>query len=111
NDRSANGAGERNLSTGERIAFQQIGERLKKESAAAADENAAGSTPAAGSEAKPTDVERPQGTEPVSDAGHIEPSTGERAEAGIEATGETLANADEIAELEALDGVAEAASP
>ena len=37
NDEAPNGshAGERSLSTGERIAFQQIGERLKKESGAA----------------------------------------------------------------------------
>ncbi len=46
NDRGPNGnAGERSLSTGERIAFQQIGERLKKESGTSTPETAKGNEP------------------------------------------------------------------
>ena len=52
NDRGPNGsAAERSLSTGERIAFQQIGERLKKESGTSTPETAKGNEPAAPAEA------------------------------------------------------------
>ena len=97
NDRGSDGAGhagERSLSTGERIAFQQIGERLKKENGAAAPEaNGKASAPKTG---KP-------------EAGREELPAGERASAAIDEPDEAIAEREHVADLEALDGVADAA--
>ncbi len=109
NDRGPNGnAAERSLSAGERIAFQQIGERLKKESGTSTLETAKGSEPAP---AEPTEAKKPQtGTGgPPTDARQMEPTAGDRP--AVDEPDETIAEADDVAELEALDGVTDAGSP
>ena len=106
NDQGQNGnsgASERSLSTGERIAFQQIGERLKKESGTAAD---AGKAKEAGSKpARDKETERPAAGKPESVAMELP------GQAAIEEPDETAADAEGVADLQALDGVAGSEAP
>jgi PAS domain S-box-containing protein len=106
NDRGPNGSAgtpERSLSSGERIAFQQIGERLKKESGAAKPETGGSEpSPAAGPAETPKSEDVAETAGPVADARKTEPIDGQVA---AEEPDETIADAGEIAELEALDGV------
>ena len=97
NDRGTNGnagASERSLSTGERIAFQQIGERLKKESGAATEAGKA--KPGASKPARGKVTERPEAGKPENLAAE---------QAATEEPDETIAEAEDVADLQALDGV------
>ena len=99
NDRGTNGnagASERSLSTGERIAFQQIGERLKKESGAATEAGKA--KPGASKPARGKETERPEAGKPENLAAE---------QAATEEPDETIAEAEDVADLQALDGVAD----
>ncbi|RLP22969.1 ATP-binding protein [Mesorhizobium sp. YM1C-6-2] len=109
NDRGPNGnGGERSLSAGERITFQQIGERLKKESGASA-------TPETESkpkpEAGPAEAEKRtevSGAAPAREAGRSEPPAGEQAV--FEEPDDATVDAEDVAALQALDGVTDEAA-
>jgi len=112
NDRAPSGGAatpERSLSAGERLTFQQIGERLKKESGAAEEaKNKAAATPA---RETPAGAEKPLAEEPAAEAtADVEGIASAKAPAPEEPD-ETVADAEAVAELEALDGVTEASTP
>ena len=101
NDRGPNGNGaERSLSTGERIAFQQIGERLKKESGATTPE-AKGSEPEPASAGAEKERDKAEAADPAAEAGQTEPAATDP----VEWPDETVVEAEDIAALQALDGV------